>query len=177
MKITAIQNRLRELSALPHGTVTKLGGTTYTLKGGKPFEKFSAWTTTKPEPPPRSALRDALTLYGTEPRALETLRRHVDTLGDSLDPAVLKRAEKLIAELQRGHWAMPVYETRGEWRKRKLVSVSTGVILSYEFSMPFAEVAAEELGRECFGYGGGQKLRVTEDEIAKLREKFIITIL
>lgn len=174
--ITTIQKKLRLLSALPRQTVVKLGGTTYTLTGNQPDAKFAEPRKSKLEPPARSALTDALTLYGTERNALETLRRHVDTLGDSLDPEVRKRADKLIQELERGHYLSPVYETRNEWVKRKYVRVSTGVLLAHEIGMPFAEIAAAELGRECSGWGYQRKLRVTEDEIVKLSEKFILTI-
>jgi hypothetical protein len=166
---------LRELSALPERTVITLGGTTFALYGNAPHWKFTPWPVLNIAPPPRDPAADALRLYGTEINALETIQRHLDTMGDSLDPKVRKRAERLCQTLARGHYAAPVYATETRYIRQKIVQVGVGEPIGYEFVSPFCEVAAAELGRKCSGYGYNTILRVSAEEIEKLREKFIIT--
>jgi hypothetical protein len=179
MRLSAIQKQLQELSALPYPTETKLGGTTYRLCGDKPFRKFA------PVKPERAIeihdpTKQAIKLYGTEKNATEVIRRHLDTLGDDLDPVVRKRAERFCVNLERGHTVVTQHETERkivyERGKLRTVYQRTGVILGYRASMPFAEIAAAELGKITNGWGHGQWITLTLDDIEQLQEKFNINI-
>jgi len=179
MKINDIQKKLQELSALPYATETKLDGTTYRLEGNAPGAKF---TPIRPKHPVdiQNPHAQAIELYGTEKNAAETIRRHIDTLGADLHPETLKRAESLCKKLERGHILETQYEMKHETvcRRGRYIRVqqATGVILGYRASMPFSEIAAAELGMTTHGWGYNQWLTLTLDEIAKLEEKYIITI-
>jgi hypothetical protein len=155
----------------------RTSGTVYTILGNTPFRKITPVKAYDNTPPPRSPYSQALELYGTEHKAAETIARHLETLGDSLDDGTRKRAEKFLATLQRGHTIMTQRAYTTEFRRKKLVRIYTDEVTGYEASMPFAETAAAELGKLTRWYGHSQTLFMTAEDLAKLTEKFILTIL
>jgi len=98
----------------------------------------------------------ALTLYGSETVAADTMERHLQIQGLDLDPAVVKRATAFVVSLRRGHTLTPYGED------------------TYRATGDSADILAAVLDRYSYkGYG-----KFSGDEVEELRDKgFILNVI
>lgn len=158
------------LNAAPKGT-TVVDGTTFTLLGDpEPIPRnIKPYPTERKPSDPRSDHSRALQLYGTEERAATEIRRQLAVMGDSVDPATRKRAEKLADQMEKGHTLIPQYGMRYNPKTKRYVP--TDEILHYEVAGDKSKrVLGEALGKLEWDIKYGS-IKLTEIEVETLRNK------
>jgi hypothetical protein len=158
------------LNAAPRG-ITVIDGTTFTLLGDpEPFPRnIKPFPAERKPGDPRSDHSRALELYGTEERAAAEIRRQLATMGDDVDPATRKRAEKLADQMEAGYTLTPEYYTRYDAKAKR--HVSTGEIRHYQPNgLTDKKILGEALGRSEGDIRWGN-LSMSENDIETLRNK------
>jgi hypothetical protein len=158
------------LNAAPKGT-TVIEGTTFTLLGDpEPFPRgIKPFPAERRSGESRSDHSRALELYGTEERAAEAIRRQLAEMGDDVDPATRKRAEKLAGQLEHGHTLIPQYGMRYNPETKRYVP--TDEIRHYEIS---GDKSKRVLGKALSKFEWDIKygsVKLTEIEVETLRNK------
>lgn len=158
------------LNTAPRGT-TVIDGTTFTLLGDpEPFPRnIKPYPAERKPGDPRSDHSRALQLYGTEERAAAEIRRQLAEMGDDVDPATRKRAEKLADQLEAGHTLIPQYGMRYNPKTKRYVR--TDEIRHYEISGDKSKrVLGEALSKFEWDIKYGS-VKLTESEVETLRNK------
>ncbi len=158
------------LNAAPKGT-TVIDGTTFTLLGDpEPIPRnIKPYPTERKPSDPRSDHSRALQLYGTEERAATEIRRQLAVMGDSVDPATRKRAEKLADQMEEGHTLIPQYATKFDLKTKRYVP--TEEISRYIVTKTRSKtLIGEAIGTSLYDAKWGS-VKLSEGNIDDLRNK------